>query len=96
MGKRRLPYPFVPRSVDKVTSWEAYDIWCAARYRARDNYARFWQRYRVVLLASSDCWDPSIPEPVAVGPHPAGRVQLKKVVIPDDWNFADNALSAQE
>lgn len=90
--RRRIPYPFVPPSADAIADWDEYYIWCAARYRARDNFARFWRYYGVVLPAVSEKWDPPIPEPSAAGERPTDKVALKKVKIPADWKFEANAL----
>ena len=93
--KRRIPYPFVPPPAYKVTSWDDYFAWCAARYRARDNFGRIWRNRGVTLPEVSTEWDPPIPKPPSSsGPRP--KVNLKTVAIPADWRFEDNALTKEE
>jgi hypothetical protein len=93
--KRRIPYPFVPPPASKVTSWDDYFAWSAARYRARDNFGRIWRNRGVVLPEVSPEWDPPIPRPPSsCGPKP--KVNLKTVAIPVDWSFEDHALPKEE
>ena len=72
--KRRIPYPSMPPPASKVTTWSDYFIWCAACYRARDNFGRIWRNRGITLLEVSAEWDPPIPKPprrVGLGPRSA-------------------------
>jgi hypothetical protein len=93
--RRKLPYPFVPPPAARVRNWGEYHIWCAARYRARDNFGRTWRKYGVSLPDASPEWDPPIPFPPA-GRGPRPKVSLKTIQIPTSWDFEANALPKEE
>ena len=85
----------MPPPDSKVTSWSDYFIWCAAHYRARDNFGRIWRNRGITLPDASVEWNPPIPKPPpSSGPRP--KISLKTVKIPADWDLEDNALTKEE
>ena len=93
---RRIPYPLVAPLPGEVATWDDYYIWLAARYKARDNYARRWRKFGVRLPPLSDEWDAPIPEPLDDGPAPAQPPVIKRLKIPHYWTFELHALSSEE
>ena len=89
----KIPYPLVPPTADQVLNWEDYYIWCAAKYRARDNCGRTWRPKSYALPPISAKWDPPMPEPLNAGERP--RIPLKAVTIPDGWDFSAHALPGE-
>ena len=93
----RFPYPFVPPPPQEIQSWDDYFVWSAAKYRARDNFARVWRKWGISLPPLDEKrWDMPIPYPSWLRGRPNKLPNFKRYPIPDAFIFEHCAVTPAE